>query len=67
MTDAPSRRSARFDVLLIGSDDPSVVSTCSLVRDDGGMLIAVVGAGESRLGRSNRRDRDEGALVLDGA
>ena len=25
-----------------------------------------VGAGESRLGRSDRRDRDEGALVLNG-
>ena len=43
MTDAPSARDARVDVLLTGSLEPMVRSTCTLVRD--GALVAVVDPG----------------------
>ena len=43
MTDPPRGRSARFDVLLAGSLEPGVRSTCTLVRD--GELVAVVDPG----------------------
>lgn len=43
MTDAPSARDARVDVLVTGSLEPTVRSTCSLVRD--GALVAVVDPG----------------------
>lgn len=43
MTDAPSARDARVDVLLTGSLEPTVRSTCTLVRD--GALVAVVDPG----------------------
>jgi glyoxylase-like metal-dependent hydrolase (beta-lactamase superfamily II) len=43
MTDAPAARSARIDVLLEGSLEPTVRSTCTLVRD--GELVAVIDPG----------------------
>jgi glyoxylase-like metal-dependent hydrolase (beta-lactamase superfamily II) len=43
MPDAPAVRTARFDILLAGSLQPGVRSTCTLVRDGG--LIAVVDPG----------------------
>jgi glyoxylase-like metal-dependent hydrolase (beta-lactamase superfamily II) len=43
MTDAPAARSARIDVLLEGSLEPTVRSTCMLVRD--GELVAVIDPG----------------------
>jgi len=43
MTDAPGARSARIDVLLEGSLEPTVRSTCTLVRD--GELVAVIDPG----------------------
>jgi glyoxylase-like metal-dependent hydrolase (beta-lactamase superfamily II) len=43
MTDAPAARSARIDVLLRGSLEPTVRSTCTLVRD--GDLVAVIDPG----------------------
>jgi glyoxylase-like metal-dependent hydrolase (beta-lactamase superfamily II) len=43
MPDTPSGRSARFDILLVGSltsiDGSGVVSTCSLVRDDERLIV----------------------------
>lgn len=33
MPDAPTARTARFDILVVGSIEPNVASTCSLVRD----------------------------------
>ena len=43
MPDAPSTRTARFDVLVAGSPGPSVASTCTLVRD--GDVAVVVDPG----------------------
>jgi glyoxylase-like metal-dependent hydrolase (beta-lactamase superfamily II) len=43
MTDAPAARSARIDVLLEGSLEPTVRSTCTLVRD--GDVVAVIDPG----------------------
>jgi glyoxylase-like metal-dependent hydrolase (beta-lactamase superfamily II) len=43
MTDGPAARSARIDVLLEGSLEPTVRSTCTLVRD--GELVAVIDPG----------------------
>ena len=43
MTDAPAARSARIDVLLEGSLEPTVRSTCTLIRD--GELVAVIDPG----------------------
>jgi glyoxylase-like metal-dependent hydrolase (beta-lactamase superfamily II) len=43
MPDAPTSRTARFDVLLTGSLGPTVRSTCTLVRD--GDLVAVIDPG----------------------
>jgi glyoxylase-like metal-dependent hydrolase (beta-lactamase superfamily II) len=43
MTDAPAARDARVDVLLEGSLEPGVRSTCTLVRD--GHLVAVIDPG----------------------
>ena len=43
MTDGPAARSARIDVLLEGSLEPTVRSTCMLVRD--GELVAVIDPG----------------------
>ena len=46
MDDQPIARTARVDVLLAGSTDPGVVSTCTLVRD--GAVVAVVDPGMAR-------------------
>jgi glyoxylase-like metal-dependent hydrolase (beta-lactamase superfamily II) len=43
MTDAPLARTARVDVLQVGSLSPGVRSTCTLVRD--GELVAVIDPG----------------------
>lgn len=43
MTDAPAARTARFDILHVGSVTPGVTSTCSLLRD--GDLVIVVDPG----------------------
>jgi glyoxylase-like metal-dependent hydrolase (beta-lactamase superfamily II) len=43
MTDAPSERAARFDILHVGSLEPGVTSTCTLVRD--GERVVVVDPG----------------------
>lgn len=43
MPDAPTARTARFDILLEGSLEPGVRSTCTLVRD--GDLVAVIDPG----------------------
>lgn len=39
MTDAPSSRTARFDILHVGSLSPGVTSTCSLVRDGDRVMV----------------------------
>jgi glyoxylase-like metal-dependent hydrolase (beta-lactamase superfamily II) len=46
MSDRPTARTARLDVLLPGELSPGTVSTCSLVRD--GSVIAVVDPGMAR-------------------
>jgi glyoxylase-like metal-dependent hydrolase (beta-lactamase superfamily II) len=46
MDDQPTARTARVDVLLPGSTDPGVVSTCTLVRD--GAVVAIVDPGMAR-------------------
>lgn len=47
MTDAPTGRDARLDILLVGSlTPPGVVSTCSLIRS--GAVVAVVDPGMAR-------------------
>lgn len=43
MPDAPTARTARFDILLTGSLEPGVRSSCTLVRD--AELVAVVDPG----------------------
>lgn len=39
MTDAPLGRSARIDILHVGSLEPGVTSSCSLVRDAGRAIV----------------------------
>lgn len=46
MPDQPIGRTARVDVLLEGSVDPGVVSTCTLLRD--GSVVVVVDPGMAR-------------------
>ena len=48
MTDAPPARSAQFDVLLVGSVEPLVVSTCSLVRDGDAVIVVDPGLAPSQ-------------------
>lgn len=43
MPDAPAARTARHYILLTGSLEPGVRSTCPLVRDGG--LVAVIDSG----------------------
>jgi glyoxylase-like metal-dependent hydrolase (beta-lactamase superfamily II) len=39
MTDAPAGRSARIDILHVGSLEPGVTSSCTLVRDAGRIIV----------------------------
>lgn len=39
MTDASGERTARFDILVAGSLRPTVVSTCSLIRDGDARIV----------------------------
>ena len=48
MPDAPATRSARFDILLVGSPGPATASTCSLVRDEGVAIVIDPGLGPSQ-------------------
>lgn len=48
MTDAPPRRTARFDVLLAGSPGPRCSSTCSLVRDGDARIVIDPGLAPSQ-------------------
>ena len=48
MTDAPTGRSARVDVLLGGAVGPACVSTCSLVRDGDAAIVIDPGLAPSQ-------------------
>ena len=48
MTDAPIARSARFDVLVIGSTGPAIASTCSLIRDGEATIVVDPGLAPSQ-------------------
>jgi glyoxylase-like metal-dependent hydrolase (beta-lactamase superfamily II) len=39
MTDVPAGRTARIDILHVGSVEPGVTSTCTLVRDAGRVIV----------------------------
>ncbi len=48
MPDAPDAGGARVDILLAGSAGPDVVSTCSLVRDEGAVIVIDPGLAPSQ-------------------
>jgi glyoxylase-like metal-dependent hydrolase (beta-lactamase superfamily II) len=48
MPDAPVSRTARVEILLVGSGGPSVASTCSLVRDRDVVLVIDPGLSPSQ-------------------
>lgn len=48
MTDAPAARTARVDILLVGSPGPRVASTCSLVRDGDAVIVIDPGMSPSQ-------------------
>ncbi len=48
MTDAPTERTARYDVLLVGSAGPQVASTCSLIRDGHRAIVVDPGLAPSQ-------------------
>jgi glyoxylase-like metal-dependent hydrolase (beta-lactamase superfamily II) len=48
MTDAPLGRSARYDLLVVGSPSPSVSSTCSLLRDGEAVIVVDPGLASSQ-------------------
>ena len=48
MPDAPVARSARFDILLVGSPGPATASTCSLVRDGEAVIVIDPGLAPSQ-------------------
>ena len=48
MTDAPLARTARYEILLVGSPGPSVASTCSLVRDGDAVIVVDPGLAPSQ-------------------
>ena len=48
MPDAPGAGGARVDILLPGSPGPAVVSSCSLVRDEGAVIVIDPGLAPSQ-------------------
>ena len=48
MPDAPTSRTARFDILLVGSPGPATASTCSLVRDGEAVIVIDPGLAPSQ-------------------
>jgi glyoxylase-like metal-dependent hydrolase (beta-lactamase superfamily II) len=48
MTDAPIARTARVDVLVIGSPGPACASTCSLIRDGDAIIVVDPGLAPSQ-------------------